>query len=102
VNEWMAHGKRAAANARRAQVKGQTDGKDIREASITTLKLSRDETENEGGDDEIRLSSTSARRRRCTRRFEHDFAEHTDSYVQIKETNLSLRERELTVQEKKI
>jgi hypothetical protein len=59
-----AHGKHAAKIARRALVKSQKDGKDIRVASMLVLKRSRDETENEGGDDEIRLSSTSARRRR--------------------------------------
>jgi hypothetical protein len=102
VDEWMAHGKHAAEIARKAQVKAQKDGKDIRVASMSALKRSRDETENEGGDDEIRRSSTSARRQRCSGSFEHDFAELKDSYVQRKETNLSLRERELVVQEKKV
>jgi hypothetical protein len=53
-------------------------------AIISALKRSRDDAKNEGGGDEIMLSSTSARRRRYSGSLEHDFAELKDSYVQRK------------------
>jgi hypothetical protein len=102
VLELMAHGKRATEVARKDQVKAQKDGKDIRVASMSALKRSRDEAESEGGDDEILRSLTYERRQRFSARSEHDFAELEDSYVQGKETNHSLPKRELVVQEKKV
>jgi hypothetical protein len=92
----------AAKVARKAQAKAQTDGKDIRVARMSARKHSRYETENEGGNDEIRSSSTYVRRQRCCGSFEHDFAELKDFYFQRKVSNLSLRETELVVQEKKV
>jgi hypothetical protein len=103
MDDWNTAERQAAAAAQNNKLKAETEGKELREPSLTGLVRKRNCTSDEDLADAEVLSSSNRRRSVSSgSEFEQDFLELSESYVGNLQGSTGTQEKELEIQERKI
>jgi hypothetical protein len=103
MDDWNIAGRQAAAEAQNNKVKADTEGKNLREASLTGLIRKRNCASDEDLADAEVLSASKRRRSvSSSSKFEQAFLELSESYVRNLQGSTGTKEKELEIQERKI